>query len=98
MADQPHQILTTDPDNVAEILCDGQFYVSVIGGHATITFTQVRPDAMSMFRDGTIDLKSVVRARIVVTLPNLIAMRDLLNRIIHSPGTPAPAAGGHTRH
>src|SRR5262249_52788662 len=98
MADQLHQILPTDPDNAAEILCDGQFYVSVIGGHATITFTHVRPDAVSMFRDGQIDLKSVVRAPIVVPLHNLIAMRDLLNRIIHSPDPPAPAAGGHTRH
>jgi hypothetical protein len=64
---------------------------------ATLTFTHVRPDATALLRDGTIDLKSVVRARIVLTANNLVALRDLLNRVILQPGVPVPPAGG-TRH
>jgi hypothetical protein len=98
MANQPQQLPAIDPDNVPETLCDGQFYISVVGGNATLTFTHARPDATAMFKNGAIDAKSVVRARIVMTLGNLVALRDLLNRIIQSPNTPAPPAGGSTRH
>jgi hypothetical protein len=34
----------------------------------------------------------------VITVENLAALRDLLNRVIQSPDTPAPPAGGPTRH
>jgi hypothetical protein len=37
MADQPEQPEVIDPDNVPEILCDGQFNVSVVGDLATLT-------------------------------------------------------------
>jgi hypothetical protein len=97
MADPQHPSVA-DPDNVPEILCDGQFNIGVFGQLAVLTFTHVRPDAQAMFRDGSIVPQSVVRARIVITLPNLQALRDLLNTVIQSPETPAPPAGGTTRH
>jgi len=98
MADQPEQPEVIDPDNVPEILCDGQFNVSVVGDLATLTFTHVRPESAVLFRDARIEMKSIVRARIVVTTTNLAALRDLLNRVIQAPDTPAPPAGGPTRH
>jgi hypothetical protein len=98
MADQPEQPEVIDPDNVPEILCDGQFNVSVVGDLATLTFTHVRPESAALFRGARIEMKSIVRARIVVTTTNLAALRDLLNRVIQAPDTPAPPAGGPTRH
>jgi hypothetical protein len=75
MADQPRQPEVVDPDCVPEIICDGQFNVSITGNLAMLTFTHVRPDPTIMFRDGRIEPKSIVRARIVMTLPNLAALR-----------------------
>jgi hypothetical protein len=98
MADYPQQPEVIDPDHVPEILCDGQFNVSVVGSLATLTFTHVRPDPTIMFRDARFDVKAIVRARIVTTVANLTALRDLLNRVIQAPETPAPPAGGPTRH
>jgi hypothetical protein len=52
-----------------------------------------------LLKDGSLELKSVVRARIVITMNNLIALRDLLNKAIQEPNTPVPPAGGIvTRH
>ena len=34
----------------------------------------------------------------VITVENLAALRDLLNQVIQAPDTPAPPAGGPTRH
>jgi hypothetical protein len=93
----PMPPIVTDPDNVPEMLCDGQLNVVVTGTYATLTFTRIRPDVTVMFRDGWIDPKSIVRARIVTSLNNLVALRDLLNRIIQDPNTPVPPAGG-TKH
>src|SRR5262249_52809600 len=70
---------------------------SILGNLAFLTFTHVRPDATRLFRDGTVEPQSVVRARIVITVENLTALRDLLNRVIQAPDTPAPPAGGPTR-
>jgi len=98
MTDQSQQPPVTDPENIPEILCDGQLNVSIVGNFATLTFTHVRADATRLFGDGTIDPKAVVRARIVISVANLVAFRDLLNRVIQSPDVPAPPAGGPTRH
>jgi|SRR5580704_15492526 hypothetical protein len=97
MADEPKPPIVTDPDNVPEVLCDGPFNVTVGGLFVSLTFTHGRPDATVLFRDGTIDVKAIVRARIVTPMNNLVALRDLLNRIIQDPGTPVPPAGG-TQH
>jgi hypothetical protein len=87
-----------DPDNVPEILCDGQVNVAVSGELATLTFTHIRPDPGAMFRDGSIDPRSIVRARIVLTLANLAAFRDVLNRLTQGPDLPAALAGESTQH
>lgn len=71
-----------DPDNVQETICDGQFYVHAHGQLATMIFTHSRPDASAMIDKGQMIEKFVVRARIVMTLRNLVALRDLLNRTI----------------
>src|SRR2546430_10347661 len=97
MADEPKQPTVTDPDSVPETVCDGQINVAVAGPITTLTFTHVRPDAGIMFQDGRSDPKSIVRARIVIPINNLIALRDLLNRLIQDPSTQAPTAGS-TRH
>ena len=99
---QPSQPPVTDPDNVPENLCDGLFNVSVAGPLAILTFTHVRPQPGPLFAIGTITPEAIVRARIVTTIPNLVALRDLLNTIVQSVSTadvsPAPATGGTTRH
>jgi hypothetical protein len=104
MADQPQQVpppRVADPDNVPETLCDGQFNLTITGPLATITFTHVRPQADPLFA-GSLSPESIVRARIVTPIPNLIALRDLLNTMLQAVNTdtaaPAPATGGTTRH
>ena len=97
MADEPTQPPVIDPDNVPETLCDGQINVAVAGPFATLTFAHVRPDVGVMFRDGRSDPKSIVRIRIIIPMNNLIALRDLLNRLIQDPSTQVPATGS-TRH
>jgi hypothetical protein len=98
MANQPEQPPVIDPDNVPEIVCDGRFNISVTGSLATLTFTHVRPDPTALLRDGTVNPNSVVRARIVLTIQNLAALRDLLDRVIQRPEVPAPPSGGSTKH
>ncbi len=97
MDDMPKPPIVTDPDNVPEVLCDGPFNVTVTGPFVTLTFTHGRPDITALFRDGKTDFKAITRARIVTPMNNLIAMRDLLNRIIQDPSTPVSPAGG-TQH
>src|SRR5690348_3549586 len=99
MADQSQQPAVTDPDNVGEVSCDGPINISVVGDRAILTFTHVRPDATALFRDGTIDPIIIVRARIVITVENLNALRDLFNRMAQPGGAATPStAGGFTRH
>jgi hypothetical protein len=99
MADQL-QPPTIDPDNVPETLCDGRFYLTWSGTQlATLTFTQVRPDAGPLFDENAVHDRFVVRARIVMSLPNLIALRDVLNRSVQEGEVPtSAAAGGPVRH
>jgi hypothetical protein len=97
MIDEPTPPIVTDPDNVPEVPCDGPFNVTVTGSFVTLTFTHGRPDATALLRDGTVEFKTTVRARIVTSLNNLVALRDLLNRIIQNPSIPTPPAGG-TKH
>jgi hypothetical protein len=87
-----------DPDNVPEILCEGMFNVFVDSKLATLTFTHRRPDAAAMMGNSIMDMRSVVRARIVMTLDNLKALRDTLDRVVQMPDQPAPAAGGFSKH
>src|SRR5262245_10096880 len=98
MADQPKQFEIIDPHNVPEIICIGRFNIVITGAFATLTFTHERPKATALFAEGRLDVKLIVRARIVTTVENLHALRDLLIGLTQSPGTPAPATGGATRH
>ena len=108
MAQSPRQPQQTpqppvrDPDNVPETLCDGQFNLAIFGQLATLTFTHVRPDATQLFAGNENEnVAAIVRARIVLTTQNLIALREFLNAQIQpvdASQSPAPATGGATRH
>ena len=54
-----------------------------------------------MLADATIDMTAIVRARIVLTLPNLPALRDFLVANVKDVApaeVAAPATGGATKH
>ncbi|MBX9711833.1 MAG: hypothetical protein K2X60_12435 [Xanthobacteraceae bacterium] len=84
----------TDPDNVPETLCVGKFNVSVTGPLALITFTHGRPQTTQLLDNGVVELESVVRARIVTTTDNLVALRDLLNGMLKDAPAATPATAG----
>ena len=90
----PEEPPTIDPDKVPETLCAGRFNISVSPPLATITFTHVRPKIGSLIDEDKIVLESVVRARIVTTLDQLMAMRDVLNNIFKDNPTGATAHSG----
>jgi hypothetical protein len=71
--------ITTDPDNVPETLCIGKFNISTNGPLATITFTHLRNDPAALLDHASVQPESVVRARIVTTVDNLLALRDSIN-------------------
>ncbi len=108
MAQQPQQVQSQqtpvhDPENVPEILCVGPYNVFVTGPLATITFTNMRPDADPLLRQGAITAKFVVRARIVVPADSLGAIRDSIDQTIKNAqaataGNIPPVTGGSVRH
>lgn len=101
MANQPQFPSVIDPDSVPETLCDGPFNISVLGPLATITFTHIRPGVSQLFANATFVPNAVVRARVVLNLQNLAALKDTLNAFIQTASTsetPAPATGGATKH
>jgi hypothetical protein len=68
---------------------------------ATITFTHIRPDVSQVFAKATFVPIAIVRARIILNLQNLAALKDTLNAFIQTASTsetPAPATGGATKH
>lgn len=86
-----------DPGNVPETLCDGMFGLCGSGSFVTLTFTHQRPQAGPMF-EGRIEQEFVVRARIVMTAANLVALRDFLAARIDTAGQQAEtgvSAGVH---
>jgi hypothetical protein len=92
-----------DPNNIHEMLCNGAINLSFQGqgNHAlaVLTFTQQRPDATPLF-EGKVTHRNIVRARIAMNVPNLIALRDLLinNVKTESEISPASAGGSAVRH
>jgi hypothetical protein len=101
MTNQLAPTTVIDPDRIPEYLCDGPFNISVLGPLATITFTHIRPEISQLFANTTFVPNAVVRARIVLNLQNLTALKDTLNAFIQTATaseTPAPATGGATRH
>jgi hypothetical protein len=88
----PPTFPTIDPDNVPETLCDGRFYLTWSGRLGTLTFTCVRPKADVLFDQGKVNNVGIVRARIVMSIENLVALRDMLTASIKvQPGAePSP--------
>jgi hypothetical protein len=97
MTDAAQEPPAIDPDNVPETLCLGRFNVTVNPPLVTLTFTHRRPKVGPLVDQNIVDLESVVRARIVTTIDNLVGLRDLLNNIIQDPTTPAASAGGSSK-
>jgi len=91
----PEEPPGVDPYNVPETLCIGKFNLSVgASSLVTLTFTHIRNKTGPMLDEAKVVQESVVRARIVTTMENMIAMRDLLNKVIQDhPGTTAVAGG-----
>ena len=80
-----------DPDNVPETLCVGKMNLAPGPGPlGTLTFTNVRPKAGPLLDADRAEYETVVRARIVTTLENLVALRDLLNKAIQQNSATAP--------
>lgn len=96
MNKQPQDASATDPDDVPETLCIGKFNV-LLGPLSTITFTHSRPKARQLIDNGVVEYESVVRARVVTTYDNMVALRDLLDQLIKSadvtPGPPSTGGG-----
>ena len=86
--------LTVDPDNIPELVCVGQFNVWINGPLATLTLTHARPKVAPMVDQNRIEIESVVRARIVTTVDNLVALKDLLNTLlIETPNATSSSSG-----
>ena len=82
MSDPASAPTTVDPDSVGETLCVGKCNISVNGPLATITFTHLRPKAGLLVDSSVIEFENVVRARIVMTIDNLMGLRAALNQIV----------------
>jgi hypothetical protein len=86
----------SDPDNVAEILCVGKFNITAAAPLITLTFTHNRPKAGPLLDASTLEFETVVRARIVTTMENVVALRDVLIRLTEAPQPPPVTSGGAT--
>jgi hypothetical protein len=91
------QMPISDPDTVDELLCNGPFHLSFqgAGNHqlAIFTFTQVRPEATSLFQENKAVDRIFVRARVAMNIPNLIALRDLLTNLVKTETEISPTGG-----
>lgn len=86
---------TIDPDNVPETLCLGKFNIQLGGPYATLLFTHPRPRVAPMVDEGKLVIESVVRARIVTSVDNLVALRDLLDTVLKDVDVPGAGAASH---
>lgn len=93
-----------DPNNAPELLCNGPFNLSFQqqGNHtlAVLTFTQTRPNPTALFQENRAVDSITIQARIAMSVPNLIALRDLLSNNVKTETdiSPASAAGSSARH
>ncbi len=92
---EPVNLPTIDPDNVAEMICLGKFNIQLGGPYATLLFTHPRARVGPLVDEGKLVIESVVRARIVISIDNLVAMRDLLNNLLKDVQPTTTGAGGH---
>jgi hypothetical protein len=88
------RVPTLDPDNVPELLCEGPANIHWLGQLVTMTFTHVRPDATRLFgAQSAVIPEQVVRARVTMSLPNIIGLRELLDRVVKADITQTPTGG-----
>jgi hypothetical protein len=93
MAKRTHptqQPKAADPYNIPETVCDGPFNVQFGGNRATLTFTHLRAKAGPLLDQSTTDFEVIVRARIVFSMDNLVALKNSLNQMLPDP---PPAEG-----
>jgi hypothetical protein len=86
-----------DPDSVPETLCLGPFHV-LPHEPTTITFTHSRPKPHRLLEDNLVELEHIVRARIVLSRRHLIALRDVLNRVLDDDANLDSGGGGASIH
>ena len=86
-----------DPDHISETLCIGTANVTTNGSFATLTFTHYRPKVGLLIANGMIENEAVVRARIVTTVENLAALRDVINGMILDPSLRADTVSGSSK-
>jgi hypothetical protein len=98
MAEAHSQPQIIDPDNVSETICNGLFNINVVGGLAYLTFTHLRPDATKLFAGASQDSEYVVRARVVIPVASLLALKEVLNRVIVDGKSQPLSATVGTRH
>lgn len=87
-----------DPIDVQETICDGAIKVVIHGSLGTLIFTHVRPSAVPLFERGELETEATVRARIVLTVENIVALRDLLNQMLKDPQAASGTTTGAKRH
>lgn len=86
-----------DPDNVPETLCLGTINAHIAPGKLIVlTCTHPRPKIAALVDKGEFELENVVRARIVVNLDTVVALRDLLSRLVVISAS-APSGFGAVR-
>jgi hypothetical protein len=97
MADRTLQPKVYDPQMVPEVVCDGPMNVHWIGNRGIITFTHPRARSQPLF-EGETQIDLIVRARIATSVQNLVALRDLLARLLPAdkPAVETPVRGGTT--
>ena len=88
----------SDPKEVQETICDGQFNVTTHGPLATITFTHARPKLQPLFAEGKIEPEFIVRARITVSRELLVQLGQAINSLVNQQTASATAAGGGQVH
>jgi hypothetical protein len=63
-------------------------------GRATITFTHNRARTKPLLEDAQVEFDAVVRAGIATSIDNILALRDLLNRLFpEGQSIEAPVGG-----
>ena len=93
-----HNDPVVDPDNVPETICLGNLNVAIgPSGLSTITFTHPRPQVGALFESGEISNESVVRARIVTTTKNLVALREIVTSLLKEASDAASASAASSK-
>jgi hypothetical protein len=95
MADRTPQPKVYDPQMVPEVVCDGPMNIHWIGDRGVITFTHPRARTEALF-EGETQIDLIVRARIATSIRNLVALRDLLVRLLPADKPAEMQARGST--